>query len=180
MRGMRLSTGSQLSMKLPYLTIIWNNSTTPTVRFHLNFFFDIVSVSILLVCEDEGSIVIMNFDELTKKNNDLTSQLNDQNVIINELTVRDNDQKNEINVLKAEVESSKLQNASLKQDLENANKRNLMLQDYLVAANETIPEDLYIEKVNVFQTKNTILVPQLFYVRTMFYRLKTSCVSLRF
>lgn len=85
--------------------------------------------------KDNRNVIMLDFDEVTKKNKDLTIQLNGKEVVINELTVQVNDYK--------------LQIDSLKSELENVNKRNVMLQNYLLAANadNIIPEDLYVEKV---------------------------------
>lgn len=77
--------------------------------------------------------------------------MNNKDLTINELTVELHKQKNdltsEVNNLKSQCNELKIEVERSKLEVENANKRNLMLQYYLVAANETIPEDLYVEKV---------------------------------
>lgn len=133
------------SMELQNLTI-WSQLLTllRTEVQHLTVQFYFIVIFIKL-----------NFDALTQQNNELTTQLNNKDLIINELRVQVNEQKNLINDLQAEVERSnprwsvpfRSENVAIKQDVEFTNKRNLMLQNYLVAANETIPEDHYVEKV---------------------------------
>lgn len=79
------------------------------------------------------NIIVLNFDEITTQNNDLIVELNVQ--------------KGQVNDLKAENEKVKVENIKLKADLQNADKRNLLLQNYLVEANERVPETLFMEKV---------------------------------
>lgn len=79
------------------------------------------------------NIIVLNFDEIAKQNNDLIVELNVQ--------------KGQVNDLKAENENIKVENIKLKADLQNADKRNLLLQNYLVEANEHVPETLFMEKV---------------------------------
>lgn len=79
------------------------------------------------------NIIVLNFDEIAKQNNDLIVELNVQ--------------KGQVNDLKAENENIKVENIKLKADLQNADKRNLLLQNYLVEANERVPETLFMEKV---------------------------------
>lgn len=66
------------------------------------------------------NIIVLNFDEIAKQNNDLIVELNVQ--------------KGQVNDLKAENENIKVENIKLKADLQNADKRNLLLQNYLVEA----------------------------------------------
>lgn len=71
------------------------------------------------MCLDGTNIIVLNFDELTSKYDDATS----------------------------EIIKLKSENEILQTELTKANRRNKLLQDYLVAVDERVLEILFVEKV---------------------------------